>query len=212
MSQGKRVRLSKRGLSYRARKTWAQAGRYALYFVSSPSHCCRRRIVALTLSLLPRLDRPVAAALRATAKARKRIPFRLRPRRGPLVGRFLFSENVRHGPGHQPGRGGRVAAVAVGSPVRAMCEGHADRKVYEEPDCPWTKSIAEQAERRPSSPVGAHTANRQRAAIVLTRARTGRGAWCWSCAGWQTWGSCASSAGTWRSGPAPIWDGRRASR
>ena len=206
------MRLSKRGLSCRARKTWAQAGRYALYFVPSPSHCCRRRIVALALSLLPRLDRPVAAALRATAKGRKRIPFRLRPGRRPLVSRFLSSENARHGLGHQPGRGGRAAAVAVGSPVRAMCEGHTDCKVYEEPDCPWTKSIAEQAERRPSSPVGAHTANRQRAAIVLTRACTGRGAWCWSCAGWQTWGRSAGSADTWRSGPAPTQGGRRASR
>ena len=120
MSQGKRVRLSKRGLSCRARKTWAQAGRYALYFVPSPSHCCRRRIVALALSLLPRLDRPVAAALRATAKGRKRIPFRLRPGRRPLVSRFLSSENVRHGPGHQPGRGGRVAAVAACS-LREQC-------------------------------------------------------------------------------------------
>lgn len=135
----------------------------------------------------------------------------------PLVGApwfiaCLFDENVRHSPGHQPGRGGRVAAVAVGSPVRAMCEGHADHKVHEEPDCPWTKSIAEQAERRPSSPVGAHTANRQRAAIVLTRACTDRGAWCWSCAGWRTWGRSAGSAGTWRSGPAPTQDGRCTSR
>ena len=45
-----------------------------------------------------------------------------------------------------------------------------------------------------------------------TCACTGCGAWCWSYAGWQTWGSDADSAGTWRSGPAPTQDGRRASR
>ena len=153
-----------------------------------------------------------ASAHVTTKKGRGRTPSRLRPLRAPLVGRFLFSGNARHGLGRQPGRGGGVAAVAVSSPVRAMCKGHADRKVHEEPDCPWTKSIVEQAERRPSSPVGAHTANRQRAAIVLTRACTGRGAWCWSCAGWQTWGRSAGSVGTWRSGPAPTQDDRCASR
>ena len=61
---------------------------------------------AALLPLPPRRDRPVAIALRATAKGRKRIPFRLRPSGSPLVGRFLFSESARHGLGGQPGRNG----------------------------------------------------------------------------------------------------------
>ena len=178
----------------------------------------RRRIVAVSPS------RPsIAIALRATTKGRKRISFRLRPLRGPLVGRFLFGENARHGLGRQPDRGGGVAAVSVCPRTRAARSAsacvqarnciaagieHLARRTNGQASVPDARSadpppiIARQR-----SHIG-WTSSRSRP----TRAGTARGAWCQSCAEWRTWGSCASSAGTWRSGPAPIWDGRRASR
>lgn len=188
-----------------------------------PRAVCRR-VVAGAVSPLPHRNRPVAIVLRVTTKGRKRIPFRLRPSRGPLVGRFLFGENAHHGLGRQPGRGGGVAAVAICSRTRttrstsaciqtgnciAVGIKHLARRANGQAGVPDARSAD-------PPPIIAH----QRSHIGWTcspagqptRAGTARGAWCWSCAGWQTWGRSAGNAGTWRSGPAPTRGGRRASR
>lgn len=188
-----------------------------------PRAVCRR-VVAGAVSPLPHRNRPVAIVLRAAAKGRKRIPFRLRPRCGPLVGRYLFSENTHHGLGGHPGLGGSVATVSVCPRTRvarrasaciqtgnciAVGIKHLARRANGQAGVPDARSAD-------PPPIIAH----QRSHIGWTcspagqptRACTARGAWCWSCAGWRTWGNDADSAGTWRSGPAPIWDGRRASR
>ena len=173
----------------------------AVVLLLAPRRDCL--VSTVPLPLPPRRNRPVAIALRTTTKGRKRIPFRLRPSCSPLVGGFLFGESARHGLGRQPGRGGGVAAVAVCSRTRtargasacvqagnciAVGIEHFARRANGQAGAPDARSA--------KPPPTAHTADRRPSRSRPTCACTGRGAWCWSCAGWQTWGNDAGSAGT----------------